>query len=231
MPRRVMHDHVDIDAVVAQGRGHGRRRRSRPSRAAGAGGCRRRSGPRSGRPGRPGARAPRVTASTLVKSEPGPRITWSASAMASTAPGAGSASAGTSDTHEIGPGGVLDHGPGPTTSAPGHVGLEARPAPAVAGSTRPAAPTRRAASASGAGEVAGHGGQAGDDQVAEGVALQLARSRSGTRRPGPTASRGRPAPPGTGAGRPGAGMPNASRSRPLEPPSSATDTMAVMSPA
>ena len=108
------------------------------------------------------------------------------------------------------------------------------PAASVAiGSTRPCAPSSRPTGSRPGDGVAEQLPQRDDQQVAHRVAVQRRRCRrSGAGRPrataGPTRRR-RTARPAPSAGRPGAGTPNSRRSRPLDPPSSATVTTAVSS--
>ena len=99
--------------------------------------------------------------------------------------------------------------------------------PAVAGSTRPTAPRSRPASSSASRKSPVEAGQAGDHEVAEGVAIELAGVEAVLEGLAQTESAAASAPRQRRRS-PGAGMPRASRRRPLEPPSSATETMAVI---
>ncbi len=101
----------------------------------------------------------------------------------------------------------------------------------VAGRTRPTASSRRPASSSARQKSPSVSVEPDDHQVAERVTLEVARGEAVLERLGPD-----PASSAASATRhlrrsPGAGTPKSRRSRPVEPPSSATLTTAVISPA
>ena len=154
--------------------------------------------------------------------------TWSAAARAASASGGGRGVG----RHERHPADVARPPRPPTwpSTSPASASAFRTTGSVVAGSTRPAAPSRPAASSRPGHQVPGGVHQAGHDQVAEGVAGQLARSLEAVLE-GPGQHRAESSARATRHLRrsPGRTMSSCSRRRPLEPPSSATDTTAVTS--
>ena len=170
-----------------------------------------------------------AAARTLVNSDPGPITTWSARAMASTAAGGGAGRRARRDRRRR-PGGLHLHlalDPAPTRSrSPVRV-----TGTAAAGSTRPTAPTSRADLVERGHEVVAGSTRPAISRLPRAWPFRSPASKRCSRARAEHRVRRRPARSGSGGGRPGGTIPRSARSRPLDPPSSATDTTAVMSPA